>query len=305
MSESEGRPLSQAVQQVLHGEYLDLLLVAGRLLRREATVTDATAAATLRAWVLRQLKDCRQKLDLRHFSGAPAVVVEAEIAIIAFLDSAAANAFGLPVWRLLREDLRNDYIDAGREARSVVDLGKYVYERLERLRTHPEILAREPEELLEIYDRCWRLGYGFSYDGRPSEFEDIKTKIAEALSTGAKRHRPSDGMISPLDADPALSPHLPSLTQAAPRALPLSPRILAGLFAAVLLVVTVGLGLAIHRDRTQTDRSLARANHRVGELFSTVDRICPAPGARPATPRRCTSRRARKIYRTNRPRRRG
>jgi len=295
MSEAPGHVPAPVVKAVLHGEYLDLLLLAGRVARKEVGSTDANAAATLRAWVLRQLKDCRQKMDLRHFAGAPAVVVESEIAIIAFLDSAAAATFGLPVWRLLREDLRNDYIDAGREARSVVDLGKYVYERLERLRTHPELLAREPEELLEIYDRCWRLGYKFSYEGRPSEFEDIKAKIAEALSARMKeRSSALQAPTSALDADPVLSPHLPAIAPQPGRTPPLSPAALVGLFAALLLFVAVGLSLALYRDRSLTNSLVAAAQSRISELYSTVDKICPAPGARTAAPRRRPARRGAK-----------
>lgn len=290
MSEASGQVTAQVVKAVLQGEYLDLLMVAGRLARREVTGTDAGAAATLRAWVLRQLKDCRQRMDLRHFSGAPAVVVEAEIAIIAFLDSAAADTFGLSVWRLLREDLRNDYIDAGREARSVVDLGKYVYERLERLRQHPELLEREPEELLEVYDRCWRLGYKFSYEGRPSEFEDIKSKIAESLSKRARERAGSHGApSSPLDADPALSPHLPSVAGKAPRPPAVSPLVMLGVFACLLLLVTVGLSLALYRDRSLTDHSVVSAYTKVSDMFSMVDKICPMPPSRTAKPRRCST----------------
>lgn len=291
MSEASGPSLAPAVKAVLQGEYLDLLMVAGRLARREVSSTDAGAAATLRAWVVRQLKDCRQRMELRHFSGAPAVVVEAEIAIIAFLDSAAADAFGLSVWRLLCGELRNDYIDAGREARSVVDLGKYVYERLEKLRLHPELLAREPDELLAVYDRCWRLGYKFSYDARPSEFEDIKSKIAEALSVRARERAGAlAAQSSPLDADPALSPHLPPLLGQVARTPPVSPRVLLGLFACLLLFVAVGLSLALHRDRSLTDRSVASAYTKVSEMFSVVDKICPVPPGRSAKPRRRSSR---------------
>ncbi|MFO0576892.1 MAG: DotU family type IV/VI secretion system protein [Polyangia bacterium] len=291
MSDVSSQTPAPVIKAVLHGEYLDLLMLAGRLARREVSSTDAGAASTLRAWVLRQLKDCRQKMDLRHFAGAPAVIVEAEIAIIAFLDSAAADLFGLPVWRLLREDLRNDYIDAGREARSVVDLGKYVYERLERLRTHSELLSREPEELLEVYDRCWRLGYKFSYEGRPSEFEDIKSKIADALSTRARERAGSLAAPgSPLEADPVLSPHLPALVGQAPRTPPLSPRVLVSLFAALLILMAVGLSLALYHDRSMTDRTVLAAYHKVSGFFSYVDKICPARPASSARPRRASAR---------------
>lgn len=298
MNDLDGQTLQPAVQSVLHGEYLDLMLLAGRLSRRDVSGTDAGAAATLRAWILRQLKDCRQKLDLRHFASAPAVVVEAEIAIIAFLDNAAADTFGLSVWRLLREDLRSDYIDAGREARSVVDLGKYVYERLERLRTHPELLGREPEELLEIYDRCARLGYKFSYDGRPTEFDDVKAKIAEALVARAhQRSGAHPAPASPLEADPLLSPHLPSIGPAATRTPPLSPVVLAAMFVGFLLAGTLWLSLAFYRDRAHTDRTVAGAHRALGELFSTVKDICPAPAPRPALSRRRLRRRPQRATR--------
>lgn len=293
MSGVASSPVSPAVKAVLRGEYLELLIMAGRLMRRDVSGTDAAAAAALRSWVMRQLKECRQKMDLRHFAGAPAVVVEVEIAIIAFIDSAAAVTFGLQGWRLLREDLRNDYLDAGREARSVVDLGKYVYERLERLRVHPDLLAREPEEILEVYDRCWRLGYKFSYENRPSEFEDIKAKIAETL---AARMRERSGLLgtkpgSPLDADPVLSPHLPALLEQVPRPPPLSLLLLSGLFAGMLLLVAVGLSAALYRDRSRTERSVITAHSRISALFSTVDKICPVPPARERRPRRARRRR--------------
>ncbi|HNN90789.1 DotU family type IV/VI secretion system protein [Haliangium sp. UPWRP_2] len=292
MSGSAAPELSPAVRAVLQGEYLDLLLVAGRLARREISSTDGNAAATLRAWILRQLKESRQKLDLRHFAGAPAALVEAEIAVVAFLDTAAAGAFGLPVWRLLREDMRNDYIDAGREARSVVDLGKYVYERLERLRRNPDLLGREPDELLEIYDRCWRLGYRFSYDDRPNEFEDIKTKIAEVLRLrDRERHALPTSLSGPLDADPQLSPHLPPLTGAASGPPPLNPWILSGLFAGLLVLMLFGFTLALHNDRSHTEAELRRSRARVEDLFQNVDQVCVPPTAPSAGAMRRRSRR--------------
>ncbi|MBL9043893.1 MAG: DotU family type IV/VI secretion system protein [Myxococcales bacterium] len=279
MNAAESTVLSPAILAVLRGEYLDLLMIAGRLARKEVSATDATAAAALRAWVRRQLDECRKKMELRHFSGAPAMVVEAEIAIVAFLDSAATAAFGLSVWRPLSEDLRNDYIEAGREARSVVDLGKYVYERLEKLRTRPELLQREPPVLLEIYDRCWRLGYKFSYEGRPNELEDIKAKMRDQLSQAAAERQSAQraGPAGPLDADVALSPHLPPIPHALVKAPPLHPLAVGGLCALLLLLVAIGLSAAIYRDRLWTERTVQSFHKKVSDSYSYVDRVCPTP----------------------------
>lgn len=288
MSVAEGVGLGPAVTRVLQGDYLDVLMIAGRLARREQASSDPTTAASLRAWVRRQLDECRRKLELRHFSGAPAIVVEVEIAIVAFMDNAAASAFGLSVWRPLSEDLRNDYIDAGREARSVVDLGKYVYERLERLRTRPDLLAREPIPLLEMYDRCWRLGYRFSYEGRPNEFEDIKAKIRDAIAKGAvdrKALQPSRHS-GPLDADVLLSPHLPAIPESVTQASPISARAILSLLMGILLLGSLGLSLAVYRDRLKTERVLQASMQRVvQDIYPNVNLVCPAPAVRAVKPR--------------------
>lgn len=299
MTDGGNPAVSPAVRAALQGEYLDLMLCAGRLARREISSSDGSAATKLRQWVTQQLAEIRQKLELRHFAGAPAALVEAEIAIVAFLDNAATGAFGLQVWRHLREDYRNDYIEAGRQARSVVDLGKYVYERLEMLRARPDLLSREPDEVLEVYDRLWRLGYLFSYENRASQFEDIKAKIVDELRRRERVRRGAQpALTNPLEADPLLSPHLPALQGSAQHASPLNLMILSGLFLALTLLAGLGLTAVLYRDRRQTEGTLRAAKAKIEGYFYNVDRICQPPAAQHAmTPRRAvltSQRRARK-----------
>jgi hypothetical protein len=294
MSEPETASLSPEALSVLRGEYLDLLLLAGRISgRAEGTAeTQSTDAAAIRSWVLARLREARQRLNLRHFSGAPHALIEAEIAVIAYLDSAAVRAFTVRVWRTLREDLHRDYVDhidgdgrlAGREPSKVVDLGKYVFDRLEALRLHPERLTREPVELLEVYDRCLRLGYNASYEDAGA-LTAIKARLGEELRERGQRPRGAAGepgaRAALAELDPTLTPDLPPLGAAAVRLPALNPGVIVAL--GLLLVVLAGTSVwaLLKRDERVVQAQVRQTIRNVEERIGNAESVCPRGDSSP------------------------
>ncbi len=300
MNEHETATLSSEATSALRGEYLDLLMLAGRLSSGggEAQSTDA---AVIRSWVLGRLREVRQRLNLRHFSGAPHAVIEAEIAVIAFLDSAAARAFTVRVWRTLREDLHRDYVDhidgdgklASREPSKVVDLGKYVFDRLELLRQHPERLTREPEELLEIYDRCLRLGYNASYEDLGA-LDAVKARLGEELrARSQQRQGPPGAGGRPLagELDPLLTPDLPLLAVATVRPPTLNPGVIVGLGLGLVLLAGIGAWARLQRVEHALQAKVAQTITAIGGHTQHSESVCagpesgsPSPGSSKTTP---------------------
>lgn len=249
----------------LRREYLDLLILAGRLQRGTETPRDPLGqdAVAVRSWILTRIKDARSRMRVRHFAGAPPEIVEAEIIIVAFLDSAAARLFGLRVWRSLREELHRDYIEhidgqgrgLGVSAQRVIDLGKYVFDRFEVLRAHAERLAAEPTELLSIYDYCLRLGYDATYSD-PALLQDFAGKLRAELRSRAEQSAAalvgrSNGRSGAPRPEQLLSPDLPPLEGPQSRLPALNPTTILAM-GAVLLLVTAGMLLGIlRRDEKQ------------------------------------------------------
>lgn len=297
MSRTEDAALSStgAAIQVLRREYLDLLMLAGRLHRGTDGPRDPLGqdAAAVRSWAMSRLKDARQALQIRHFASAPGAVIEAEIAIVAFLDSAANRLFGIRVWRWLREDPYLQYLDyisserrtAGAVGSAVVDLGKHVYDRFEALRTHPDRLRAEPLELLEVYDRCLRLGYDATYS-EPSRLEDFANKLRDELRARAQGTRGEAKAPAGTPAgELALSPDLPPIEPPRSRLPPLNPASILGLGGLLILLTGIALFILVRREEHALRQRVEDVTTQIwARARQAPERVCDRPEATTGSP---------------------
>ena len=281
--------------QVLRREYLDLLMLAGRLQRGTDSPRDPLGqdAAAIRSWAMSRLKDARQALQIRHFASAPSGVLEAEIAIVAFLDSAANRLFGIRVWRWLREDPYLQYLDyignerrtAGTVGTAVVDLGKHVYDRFESLRTHPDRFRAEPLELLEVYDRCLRLGYDATYS-EPSRLEDFWSKLRDELRTRVQGAR---GDKKSTEGGPGgeltLSPDLPPIEPPRSRLPPLNPASILALGGLLILLTGITLFIQVRREEHALRQRVEDVTTQIGTRARLApERVCDRPESTTGSP---------------------
>lgn len=283
MSTDSDRSLESLIAEALREEYLDLLMLAGRLARQNAArapIGGREEAHQVRKLIRDLVTRARKRLKLGRFSGAPEAIVEAEMAIVAFLDWAALKRFDLENWDPLREIYYQDYLDAGRDNVSVSDLGKYLYGRLEDLRRNPDKLQRASLDLLSVYSCCLRLGYLASYDERPNELAELRAKLDEALRT--RRGSAQKAAFSPpssAESDLRLTPNLPPIEQAGAPPLVLNPLWIGGIALALLVVMGVSLRIALLQKERATVEALDSSRQEILKLAADTDDICREPAA--------------------------
>lgn len=267
MNAAQGDAELRLALTALRAEYLDLVLLAGRLMvrrgeREEAgrsrASLDSEAAAT-RRWTSDQLQEVRRRLGVKSIAMAPQLLADAERVIVHFLECAAVQLYG-KAWRLIQPELHAEYAQCGDEY--AADLGKYVYSRLERLRRNRDQLGQEPDELLELYDRCLKLGYQASFETKLQELDDLRGKLATELRERIQRRKGADQPVLP--ALPAVSYRTPALNP------------LLGLAALILLCGSIALGLRfiIGLQVTRTQTQLDQLRLHLEEQTQQKDKHC-------------------------------
>lgn len=255
-------------------EYLDLILLAGRIAALSPTegtsdsaptAVGAPAADSVRSFAENKLTQCRQILTVKSIAEVGTDIAECEMITLHFVDSAATKY--LPRWRPIHPDRVSEYKQVTRQDR--FDLGRYLHDRMEGFRKSVSVLKDESTEILRFYHICFQLGYQASYESRPDELTELRHAIAQEL-----RKRQETDVELNQDTDNRLSPSLKRIQSRTPSAISVSPLTVIGTAVAFLVVGVLSARTVLWFKEAQLTEKIENFTGATDGRTTNTDKAC-------------------------------
>jgi len=257
-------------------EYMDIIMLAGRLRMMDSSTEAKLSTANYRSFVIAKLNDAHRHLKVEAIDQAGTDLAECEMLCVHFVDTAATGR--IPKWRPIHVEFVKAYKYVARQEGDRFDLGLYVHQRTEALRRDSQALHDKPSEILRIYHYCFELGYeggyqragdhlesgnyslkdlaalrGDYFDNKPGDLSELRQNILQEL-----RRRQDSERSLPIGADSLISPQLPKPRPRSHTTMALSTMAVLGTALAFLSIGIVAAKVTLWTKQATVSKKLSQ-----------------------------------------------